>query len=188
MDAAARWGRGPPRGLGMELADALAADEGGRFQEAAAAYEQWLRLNPADLQITLNLLVLYWQATDVDTTSGDRLPRDFRPHASRRVRELLEAAERQFPSRAEVRFWTKYIAWADRGEPLDLLECRQLLRAQPGYLEPALALFSSSAGEEAEPEAMRLLAVHSEQPTARGRYVTSVINGVLQRRRWRMRS
>jgi hypothetical protein len=32
---------------------------------------------------------------------------------------------------------------------------------------------------------MRLLVDYSEQPTARGRYVTSIINAVLQKQRWR---
>jgi hypothetical protein len=59
------------------------------------------------------------------------------------------------------------------------------MQERPDYLEPAFVVFSDSAGEEAEPEAMRLLVDYSEQPTARGRYVTSIINAVLQKQRWR---
>jgi len=71
------------------------------------------------------------------------------------------------------------------GEPLESAECRQLMREHPDYLEPAFVVFALSAGTEAEPEAMRLLADCSEQPTARARYVTSIINAALQRQRWR---
>jgi hypothetical protein len=113
----------------MTKAYALAADQNGRIPEAAAAYEAALIMNPADLEATLNLVVLYWQI-------------------------------------------------------FELAECRQLLREHPDYLEPAFVVFSDSEGMEAEPEAMRLLADYSEQPTVRARYVTAVINGTLRRQRF----
>jgi hypothetical protein len=68
---------------------------------------------------------------------------------------------------------------------LERAACRQLLREHPDYLEPAFVVFSESNGAEAEPEAMRLLADYSEQSTARGRYVTSVISAALRKQRFR---
>jgi hypothetical protein len=58
------------------------------------------------------------------------------------------------------------------------------MQERPDYLEPAFVVFSDSAGEEAEPEAMRLLVDYSAQPTARGRYVTSIIIAVMRKARW----
>jgi len=113
------------------------------------------------------------------------MPAEFSSHAGQRLHELLESASRRFADRAEVCFWNKYIAAADAGEPLEPGECRQLMREHPDYLEPAFVVFAESAGEEAEPEAMRLLADCSERPTARGRYVTSIISAALRRQRWR---
>jgi hypothetical protein len=169
----------------MTRAYALTADENGWFQQAAAGYEATLLSNPADLEATVNLAVLYWQAAAPDTCASGWMPAEFRSHATRRLPELLESASRRFAGSAEVRFWKKYIAAADAGESLEPTECRKLLREHPDYLEPAFVVFSDSAGEEAEPEAMRLLADYSEQPTSRGRYVTSVISAALRRQRWR---
>jgi hypothetical protein len=172
-------------GEDMTRAYALTADENGWFQQAAAGYEAALRSNPADLEATVNLAVLYWQAAGNRACGRGRLSAEFSSHAGRRLPELLESASRRFAGNAQVRFWKKYIAAAGCGEPLESAECRQLMRENPDYLEPAFVLFALSAGAEAEPEAMRLLADCSEQPTARARYVTSIINAALQRQRWR---
>lgn len=169
----------------MTLAEALAADREGRTQDAAAAYEGVLRSDPVDITAILNLAVLYWQATDYGVATAEHLPPEFVALAGRRFRELLQLAHERFPERPEVLFWTKYIAWADLGEPFDPAECRKILRDYPEYLEPALVLFSSSAGAEGEAEAMQLLERCSEELTARCRYIVSVLNGVLKRRRSR---
>ena len=169
----------------MLRAYALTADENGRFEEAAASYEASLLSDPADLEATVNLAVLYWRAAGPSRSAADALPREFLTQARQRLHELLESASQRFADRAEIRFWKKYIAAADAGKPLQPTECRQLMRERPDYLEPAFVVFSGSAGAEAEPEAMRLLVDCAEQPTARGRYVTSIINAVLQKQRWR---
>jgi hypothetical protein len=198
----------------------LTADENGRFQEAAASYEAALLADPADLEATVNLAVLYWQATGRGHGASGALPQEFVKHAQKRLRELLGSASdraatersareppagasegdraasegipsgetpsggERFADCAELRFWKKYITAADAGKPLQPSECRQLMQERPDYLEPAFVVFSDSAGEEAEPEAMRLLVAYSAQPTARGRYVTSVINAVMRKARW----
>jgi len=176
----------------MTRAYAQAADENGWFEQAAAGYEAALLADPADLEATVNLAVLYWQAAGHCRCAAGHcacragsMPAEFSSHANRRLHELLESASRRFADRAEVCFWNRYIAAADSGEPLEPGECRQLMREHPDYLEPAFVVFAKSAGEEAEPEAMRLLADCSERPTARGRYVTSIISAALRRQRWR---
>jgi hypothetical protein len=163
---------------------AVTADENGRFQEAAASYEAALLTDPADLEATVNLAVLYWRAAGRGRSVPERLPQKFLAYAGERLRELLESAGERFAGRAELRFWTKYIAASEAGQPLESSECRRLLQECPDYLEPAFVVFSDTAGEEAEPEAMRLLVDYSEQPTARGRYVTSIIDAVLRKQRW----
>jgi hypothetical protein len=142
----------------MTRAYALTADENGWFQQAAAGYETALLSDPADLEATVNLVVLYWQAAGGASCASGRVSAEFREHAGRRLPELLAAASQRFAGSAEVRFWQKYIAAAGSGAPLEPTECRQLLRERPDYLEPAFVVFAMSAGAEAEPEAMRLLA------------------------------
>ena len=195
-------------GEDMTRAYALAADENGWFEQAAAGYEAALLADPADLEATVNLTVLYWQAAGhcagaaghgahaaghcrCDCAAGHctcgagSMPAEFSSHAGQRLHELLESASRRFADRAEVCFWNKYIAAAESGEPLEPGKCLQLMRDHPDYIEPAFVVFAESACEEAEPEAMRLLADCSERPTARGRYVTSIISAALRRQRWR---
>jgi hypothetical protein len=167
----------------MTRAYALTADENGRFEEAAAGYEALLLSDPADLEATVNLAVLYWQAGHAGSAPG--LSCEFLSYARRRLHELLESASHRFADSAQLRFWSKYIGATDSGKPFEPTECRQLMRECPDYLEPAFVVFSNSGGEEAEPEAMRLLADYSEQPTARRRYVTSIITAVLRKERWR---
>jgi hypothetical protein len=164
---------------------AIAADENGRFQQAAAAYETHLAASPADLEATLNLAALYWQASHFGISSFHGTSPEFLAYAGKRLGQVLEYASQRFADSAEVRFWRQYIAGAELGEPLEATECRQLLRERPDYLEPAFVVFSNSVGDEAEPEAMRLLAGCAEEPTARSRHVISVINGTLRRQRWR---
>ncbi len=168
----------------MTRAYALAADENGRFQEAAAGYEASLVSDPDDLQAIINLLVLYWQAADQGVSVPAPVSPEFRAHAAGRLVELLHSASARFPDSAELSFWKRYIATARIGRPLKAAEYQDLLRRHPCYLEPAFVVFSDSAGAEAEAEAMRLLADYSEQPTARGRYVTSIISKTLSKHRF----
>jgi hypothetical protein len=169
----------------MTRAYALTADENGCFELAAAGYEAALLADPADIEATVNLAVLYWQAAGHCACGAGSMPAKFSSHAGQRLHELLGSASHRFADRAEVCFWNKYIAAAESGEPLEPRECLQLMREHPDYLEPAFVVFAESAGEEAEPEAMRLLADCSDRPTARGRYVTSIISAALRRQRWR---
>jgi hypothetical protein len=174
-----------PSGMTGARAFALTADENGRFQQAATAYETHLASSPGDLEAILNLAILYWQATEAGACVGGGPSTEFVSGARNRVSELLEDASQRFAARAEVRFWRRYISSIRLGEPLGVAECRELLRERPDYLEPAFVVFSNSSGQEAEPEAMRLLARCADEPTARSRHVISVINGVLRWQRWR---
>lgn len=165
----------------MKLQDALAADRKGELQLAAALYEDVLAGGEASLEALLNLAILYWQATDTGTVAAKKLSPDFLATAGRRLPELLAEAERRFPTSVEPRFWRRYIAWADLGEPFGSDECRELLREDPAALVPALYLFAASQGKEAQTEALDLLRRCQEDGTTRAHYVASVIQGVLKR-------
>jgi hypothetical protein len=101
----------------MTNGDAFTADRAGDLQVAASRYEELLASGGATLETVLNLAVLYWQATDTGMAAAQRLPPEFLATAGRRFPELLEEAARRFPMSTEVRFWRRYIAWADLGEP-----------------------------------------------------------------------
>lgn len=169
----------------MTLQRAVAADRRGELQLAAVGYEEVVARGGASLEVLLNLAVLSWQATDTGMAAAKKLSPDFMATAGRRVPELLAEAQRRYPTSTEPRFWSRYIAWADLGEPLGGDECRALLREDPVALVPAMHVFAASEGKEAEAEALELLRRCQEDGTTHARYVASVIQGVLKRARWR---
>lgn len=165
----------------MSAADALSADRAGELERAASRYEELLAGGVADLDTLLNLAMLYWQATDPGMAASQKLPPEFLARAGKRVPELLAEAELRFPARTEPRFWRRYTAWADLGEPFDVAECQELLREDPGSLVPAMHIFAVSQGKDAEPLARELLRRCHADGTTLSRYVASVIEGVLRR-------
>ena len=169
----------------MSLLEALAADRGGEIESAAAQYEKALAAGDVSLQVLLNLALLYWQATDVGLAAAKKLSPHFLATAGRRFPELIEEARRRFPESTEVRFWKRYIAWADLGENLDNDECRRLLQEDPAALAPAMHLFAASQGHEAKAEAHELLRRCRDDGTTGARYVASVIEGVIKRADYR---
>lgn len=168
----------------MTLSKALEADRNGQIERAADEYESALANDANDLVATVNLLVLYWQSTDYGFSLAHRLSQPFIANAGTRLAQLLNIARERFPECPEVLFWTRYIVWADRGDAFDVDECRVLLKRYPDYLEPAMALFSLSQGKEAADMAIELLNRCRADNTTRSRDVSSVIEGVLKRRKF----
>jgi hypothetical protein len=165
----------------MTLDDALRADRAGDLATAAAHYEELLARGDAQLETLVNLALLYWQATDPGMAAARKLPAGFFSHAAERFPKLLAEAERRFPTRTEPRFWRRYIAWADLGEPFGDEECLELLREDESSLVPAMCVFAGSEGRHAVGEARELLRQCRANPTTGARYVASVIEGVLKR-------
>lgn len=170
----------------MSLVDALEADRAGEIELAAAHYEKVLLAGDASLVALVNLALLYWQATDPGLAATKKLRPSFLAIAGRRIPELLDEAQRRFPHSTEVRFWKRYIAWADLGEKLDSAYCRQLLQEDPTTPAPALYLFSTSDGDEAVTEAHELLGACHRSGTTGARYTASVIESTLRSKKWRL--
>ena len=166
----------------MTFLDALEADRTRNIEAAAVEYEAALIDDFSNLPMTVNLLVLYWQATDYGFSLANRLPKEFMAKSGTRLAQLIEGAKQRFPGRPEAFFWTKYIAWADLGDAFEAGECRALLEEYPDYLEPAMLLFSLTRGVEAVGAAKELLNRCHEDGTTRSRYVASVIEGGLHRK------
>lgn len=164
------------------LDEARAADADGRTEDAARLYEAAIESDPSQVDPLVELVVLYWQATDYGAWKGKGLGPQFVGLAGKRWRELLDQAKVKLPGSPAIQFWRKYIAWADLGEVLDPGECRDLLRAHPEYLEPAMFLFAASQGSECETEARSLVRACEHVGTSRCRYVVSVIAGILKRK------
>ena len=165
----------------MSLADARMADRAGEIECAAAQYEEVLAAGDHSLEVLLNLALLYWQATDPGLAAAKNIGPDFLTKAGRRTPELLEEATRLHPGSTAVQFWKQYIAWADLGEPLDVDECKRLLREAPAVLVPVMHVFAASQGRDMKREAHALLEQCRDDGTTGARYVASVIEGVMKR-------
>ena len=100
----------------MSLADAIRADREGRVEQAAILYEDALAAGEDALQAFLNLSILFWQSTDYGFSTAKGLTPGFVTRAGQRFPELLRDAGRKYPQSTEVRFWQKYIPWADLGQ------------------------------------------------------------------------
>ncbi|HEV3074514.1 MAG TPA: hypothetical protein VHB47_08865 [Thermoanaerobaculia bacterium] len=168
----------------MSLASALQADRDRRIEAAADLYEAVLSEQPTSLVALVNLAVLYWRATECGFSAGLGLDLALIARAGRRLPQVLAEARQLHPQSTEVRFWERYIAWADLGEPFAIEECEALLRHAPSVLVPAMYLFAISHGERYEKEARDLLRECLEDQTVRARYIASVIEGVLKRAAW----
>lgn len=165
----------------MTFEDALSLDKQGDLAGASLAYEACLAEDPSRIGVLVNLIVLYWQATDFGFSTGHNLTADFVQRCSRRLEELLISQPKETEFSAEFMFWKKYIAWADLGEELLVEDCRRILRADPDYFEPAMYIFSVTEGRECAEEAETLLRICSSQATIRAQYVASVIRGTILR-------
>lgn len=147
---------------------------------AVAAYEA--SYAESSLDSLIDLAVLYWQITDFGFWTARGLPKALVSTAGVRLDEVLRDADERFPGAPQVEFWRRYIAWADLGESLTVEECRRLMQQNPRYLEPAMFIFATSGGRDCDLEAHELLKAAKDRPTARNRYLASVVEGTLARR------
>jgi hypothetical protein len=166
----------------MTLEAARTADARGDVAEAAGLYESAITGEAAkQVDVWIDLIILYWQATDYGFWKGTGLDPRFVALAGKRSGELLDGAAAAFPAHVAVEFWRRYIRWADLGEPFEPSECRAMLQSQPSYLDPALFLFSTTHGRECVAEATALLRSCEDRRTSRCRYIASVIEAGLKR-------
>jgi len=157
------------------------AARAGRIADALAHYERIAAGRDPSAEVLVDAAVLYWQCTEYGFWTSMRLAPELPAKAAARFPALLSQAESLEPGNLEVEFWRRYIAWTDRGEPFRCDECRAMLRASPGYLEPAMYLYATSGGAECVCEAEALLEECRARDTARARYVASVLEGVKRR-------
>lgn len=165
----------------MSLASAMALDRAGHIERAATDYEEVIAAGEAPLAVLLDLALLYWQATDPGLAAAGHIDPLFMTVAGGRCEELLVDAERRFPRSTAVRFWKRYIAWADLGEPFTPDECEGLLREDPTELWPALHLFAAHDRPDVRPAAEELLRQSRGRGTTGARYVVSVLESAMKR-------
>lgn len=168
----------------MSLEEATRSDGEGAVEKAASLYEEALVSGECAPEAFLNLLILYWQATDYGFSTARALRSEFVAKAGKRIPGLLRNAAEALPGNSEVRFWQRYIPWADLGDEFSVEECERFLHEDPRNLVPAMYLYSQSEGKKWQDEARELLRRCSSDASHRSKYITSVLQGVMKRGSW----
>lgn len=153
---------------------ALSFDAQKKPIEAAWAYEITINEPDCELEIFLNLAMLYFEFRDFGYAAHHHLSDDFVSGAWQRAFEILELAEERFGDQTEVIFWQAYFSYIyEENEQIDNI-CRKLV-SRKDSLVPYLYLFTSSDKEEYSDKIQQLLETVKGGETERKRYIRSVI-------------
>jgi hypothetical protein len=150
--------------------------------ETARKYEELLAQGGPTSDDYLNLAVLYWQCQEPGFLLSANL--DFIKYAGVRYAEVLEEAEKRFPTCPEIGFWKSYTNFYVLGAPFPVEECQKIMEKPGSNLVPYLYLFSCSQGREYQAQATKLLADCKAQPTLKNHYIISVIESGLKMKEW----
>ena len=149
--------------------------------EAADAYERAVAASEADIEVYLDLIVLYLVCQDFGYLSHHRLTNEFIDRASSRIPELLTEAARRFGPHNEIEFWHYYASYFHGTEP-QFQKCLELARRGPS-LVPYFHLFALPDGEGYSREAQEVLHSVAGGKTERERYIKSVLESTFNARR-----
>lgn len=143
--------------------------------EAAWAYEIAVQAPQAELDLFLNLAVLYFVCEDTGYNSYHRLNIDYVSAAYDRIPDILAAAENRFGKQTEIDFWRLYIP--EWGPPYQVPQVEQYekLAHQGGSLMPYFRLYIDSNGTRYREKAKALLTQVQDGSTERKRYIKSVL-------------
>ncbi len=153
---------------------ALAFDAQESPVEAAWAYEISICAADADLDLYLNLAVLYFECMDFGYAAHHHLSENFVSGAWDRAFQVLARAEERYGRHAEIEFWRMYIPYIyGGGEPIDDA-CKDLARREES-LVPYMYLFTSSGKKKYAEQAQELLNLVKDGITERERYIKSIL-------------
>lgn len=161
----------------IELARIFDARE--RPLEAAWAYEIALAQGDMELDLVLDLAVLYFVCLDFGYATRHNLPEEFVSGAWTRAFQVLEVGNDRFGANTDLEFWKCYFSSVYvRDEGIEDLSARLLHNSDS--LLPAAYLFL--AGEkEFEGQALELLESVKNGSTERERYIKSILEAELAR-------
>jgi hypothetical protein len=120
---------------------------------------------------------LYWEAGDVGIAARERFDAAFLKRAGERCEQLLDRGVAQYPTDPEALFWRTYVRSLTSGEG-DAVQLARRLTASGAADTPYFYLYALSGGTAFVAEASALRRRSLARPTARNRYVLSVIEGV----------
>lgn len=152
-----------------------------RLPEAALAYEDAVLESNADLDILLDLAVLYFELLDGGAVAHYRLSVEFQERAWSRFHELLEEAERKFGREPEIVFWRRYFRFIHLGEEPFPEEAERMAHAGTS-LVPYFHLWMLPGGKRQYHEQARVLFEQMRDgSTPRKRYIRSILESARDR-------
>lgn len=155
----------------LSLARSLDREE--RVAEAACVYEAVVRAPGAELDVCLNLAVLYLAAMDPVEAAHHGLGDSFRKYAGLRFRQLIDEIEEHWPQSVEAWFWSRYARRLYENGPVFVRECEERLRGSTELVPYAYLHLAGGKDRQQQVRALRVLG--TVQPTTRMRYVISML-------------
>lgn len=150
--------------------------------KASEAYEGLIATGKADIDIYVDLAVLYFVCTDYGYSTYHALPRWFIEKSWKRAHEVLNEATIVFGNEPEFLFWHKYFDFVVLGDsPFDD-ECQQWV-ARSNTLVPYFYLFSVVDTDKYKEQATKLFELVKYGHTAKERYIKSILEPHLKVKR-----
>lgn len=147
--------------------------------EAAWAYEIAIASGDLELDLILDLAVLYFVCVDFGYATRHQLSREFVYSAWIRAFQILEVGDKQTGNRTELQFWKHYFRSVYlKDEGIEELSVRLVQRND----SPLPAMYLYLAGNtEFKDKTLELLESVKSGATERERYVRSIIEAQLLR-------
>ena len=151
--------------------EAITFDINQQYEEAAEAYEAMLNTSDASADVYINLACLYWVCVDPGTIVSKRLF----THASDRMYEVLDEAQAKFGELPEIVFWRLYFNFTILGDPPFPDRALELAQQPDATLVPYFHVYDQTKDPEYRPQVEQLLKATKELPTAKNRYIASIL-------------
>jgi len=146
---------------------------------ASCAYEECIISSCADLEVYINLSVLYFVCTDLGYAAYHNLPSAFVTRAGDRAFELLDEAELKFGKHPEIDFWRNYFKFAMLGGQSFKSKCENIVESGVTQV-PYFYLFAICKDNKYFKQAAKLFNAVKHRRTEKDRYIFSILKPALE--------
>jgi hypothetical protein len=157
---------------------ALAHDVAGEYEQAATVYERVIMHPQAPVEAFANLSFIYWEAVwQLSFTNGSTTPLALQQLPVDSCSRVLTAGLQRYPHDLELSFWARYYPYRGIYDKFSEADCRQLLADCVDHNQTLMPHFFLSLFDKASyrAEVTQILITSQQFPTAKNRYVASII-------------
>jgi len=153
---------------------ALEYDRNNKPLKAALTYEEIVQLNESNLEIFLNLAVIYFLMMDYGFAEYHKISDEYLEKAEENFYKILKLAEKKFGRKSEIEFWKYYYKYIVIGEDISTKVFEDIAKSGDSLI-PFFHLFVLEKGSRYRKEATQLYEKIKLGRTARERYIKSVL-------------